>query len=298
MGMGDWVSAALRALEAQAPSGDETARLRAAVYRDGQVTAEEVRTLLRLHAEGAGKGAGAAWSDLLIETVVDHYALSRAEPDAARLDLASSWGRVRAMVADTLSLGLAPDPVRQRWVDAYPAAVNDAEARVLIDALAADGLALDATETRLLARLFSSAVTYPESLRQFALEALSATVAADGAITDEEAALVRAIVFGPAGEGGLAISRREAETLWRIDHQVRCAAKTDAWERVFAGATAAFLLQGGPSPEALDEAEIGWLLNRLGAEPTRTERAVLAALETTGLRLDPRLAARRAPMAV
>lgn len=296
--MGDWVSAALRALEEQAPSGDETARLRAAVYRDGEVSAEEARSLLRLHAQGAGQGAGAAWSDLLIETIVDNFALSRAEPDAAKLDLAPSWTRVRAMVADTLSFGAAPDPVRARWSDAYPAAVNDAEARVLIDALSVDGIVLDATETRLLARLFASAASYPEMLRAFALEALFATVTADAAITADEAQLVRALVFGPGGEGGIAIARAEAEALWRIDHLVRDGQKAPEWDAVFAGAVAAHLLSGGTSPETLDEAEIAWLLARLSAEPTRTERAVLDALEALVLRLDPRLAARRAPMAV
>lgn len=296
--MGDWVSAALRALEDQAPSGDETARLRAAVYRDGQVSAEEARSLLRLHAQGAGQGAGAAWNDLLIETIVDHFALSRAEPDAARLDLAPSWARVRSMVVDTLSFGAAPDAARARWMDAYPAGVSEAEAQCLIDALSADGKTLDATETRLLARLFASAVTYPYSLRTFALEALAATVAHDEAITAEEAQLVRAIVFGPGGEGGIAITRAEAETLWRIDHLVRDANKAQAWDAVFAGVMAAHLLSGGGSPDALDEAEIAWLLARLSAEPTRTERALLDALERLGLRLDPRVAARRAPMAV
>jgi hypothetical protein len=229
---------------------------------------------------------------------VDHFALSRAEPDAAKLDLAPSWARVRAMVADTLSFGAAPDPVRTRWTDAYPAAVNDAEARVLIDALSVDGMVLDATETRLLARLFASAACYPENLRAFALEALCATVTADAAITAEEAFLVRALVFGPGGEGGIAIAQAEAETLWRIDHLAPEGRKASEWDAVFAGAVAAHLLSGSAAPETLDEAAIAWLLARLSAEPTRTERAVLDTLERLGLRLDPRLMARRAPMAV
>jgi hypothetical protein len=298
MVMGDWVSAALTQLERAQRPGDETAQLRAAVYRDGRISADEARKFLSMHAAGVGAGAGAAWSDLLIETLVDHFALSRAEPDPAKLHAKPVWANAVRMALDTLSGGAAADVQRPLWADAQIPQVSEADARVLVDALAADGMALDQTEVRLLARLFAVAVDYPANLRRFALEALSATVAADKDITAADAELVRAIVLGPASEAGLGVSVAEAETLWRIDHQAPDGAKDPAWTAVFSRAIALFLLHAGQTPGAVDEAEACWLLKRIGAELSASERALIDTLEELADQIDPRLLARRAPMMV
>lgn len=256
--MGQWMGAALAAIEdAASLGGCELQQLRRAIHRDGAVSADEVRQLLDLHRSGRGAAMGTGWDELLIEAVVEHFALDHAASGGwSDTDLKPDWGRALRRTLDALALGSLPDqPLSTRLAGT---SVGAGSAQVLVDALGADGLVLSPVEVKLLGRLFAQAVAYPLSLRAFAWKALAATVAADRALTACDADLVRALVTGPASCDGIAVSRSEADMIVGIT-AIGAASRDPAWDRVVAEALAMHLLYAGGSPGTLDEAEQAWL---------------------------------------
>lgn len=272
--MGQWMGAALAAIEqAASAGGSELQRLRQAIHQDGAVSADEVRTLLDLHRSGRGAAMGPGWDDLLIEAVVEHFALDHAASGGwSDTDLKPDWGRALRRTMDALAMGNLPDqPLSTRLAGT---SVSAESAQVLVDALGADGLVLSPVEVKLLARLFAHAVTYPMSLRAFAWKSLAATVAADRALTACDADLVRALVMGPASCDGVAVSRSEAEMIVGIT-AIGAASRDPAWDKVVAEALAMHLLYAGGSPGVVDGAEQAWLTHA-----TRQLPEDLAALLT------------------
>ena len=256
--MGHWTGAALAAIEEAASlGGSELEQLRHAIHRDGAVSADEVRTLLDLHRSGRGAAMGPGWDDILIEAVVEHFALDHATSGGwSDAELRPDWGRALRRTMDALALGSLPDqPLSTRLAGT---SVSAESAQVLVDALGADGLVLSPVEVRLLARLFAHAVAYPMTMRGFAWKALAATVAADRALTACDADLVRALVMGPASCDGIAVSRSEADMIVGIT-AIGAASRDPAWDKVVAEALAMHLLYAGGSPGTLDEAEQAWL---------------------------------------
>lgn len=264
--MGDWVSRALAAVEMESQinassSGDEVTALRAAIMRDGVVDASEAARLLELHRSAAPVTKASGWADLFVEALSDHFALSREVPAWREQDLRPDWAAAISRTADALAFDMLPDrtPPASWRASVEALAVGEAEAATLVAALGADGLVLDAVEIRLLSRLFSRAVTYPKSFRDFAMKALAATVMHDKAITADEVELVRAIVMGPASCEGLAVSRAEAEAIIAIDAACDRQARAAGWPRLFAQTISLHVLHGSGSPGIVDAEEAEWL---------------------------------------
>lgn len=266
MAMGDWVSRALTAVETASQqqgnlSGNGVDSLRAAIMRDGRVDASEAVRLLSLHRSSAPVVSEPGWADLFVEALADHFALSREVPAWSEEDLRPNWAAAIGRAADALAFGKLTDVAQSAsWrasIDAL--AVGEDEAAMLVEALSADGMVLDSTEIRLLSRLFSRAVSYPLSFRSFAMTALAATVARDKVINEEEVALVRAIVMGPASCEGLAVSRAEADTIIAINSACDRDARAAGWPRLFAQAISLHVLHGVGSPGVVDAEEAQWL---------------------------------------
>lgn len=142
---------------------------------------------------------------------------------------------------------------------------------MLVDALSADGMVLDSTEIRLLSSLFSRAVSYPQSFRGFAMTAVASTVARDKAITEEEVALVRAIVMGPASCEGLAVSRAEADMIVAIDSACDRDARAAGWPRLFTQAIGLHVLHGAGSPGVVDAEEAQWIARNVPSASPEAE---------------------------
>jgi len=111
-------------------------------------------------------------------------------------------------------------------------------------------------------------------MRNLALQTLADQLAADGAVSAEEALEVRKAVF-PDG----VVSREEAEMLVAL--AARVANTDEAWTHAFVEAISDHVLQAGAYPGHVDEATTSWLVTRLGQDgPRETEvAAVLKILE-------------------
>jgi hypothetical protein len=279
--MGQWMSAALAAMEQQVASVAAAdpgglARLREAVQRDGMISTDEARHIIALHRSGAGPALGAGWDEFFLETLVEYFALDHEHSGGWRdRDLRPDWGRAARRALDALAMDRLEDAV----ADPREAAtqVNEACAHALVDAMEADGLVLSQLEVRLLERMFAYAVRYPVALRGFAWRALAATVKADGVLTGVEAGLVRALVFGPASCAGIAVSRAEAAMLLAISAGA-AGARPAGWDRMVAQAVVLHVLHGTGTPGTVDADEQAWLDAELAPVPPDLAASVRAAL--------------------
>jgi hypothetical protein len=111
-------------------------------------------------------------------------------------------------------------------------------------------------------------------MRNLALHTLMDQLAADRAVSADEALELRRAVF-PDG----VVSREEAEAL--IALAARVANTDEVWTQAFVEAVTDHVLQAGPYPGHVDEAMASWLASRFGAEgPRETEvEALLKILE-------------------
>lgn len=86
----------------------------------------------------------------------------------------------------------------------------------------------------LLARLFERASAAPDSLRVYGVAQLEcALLAGDGAIDDLEAHLLRRLIFAPASDRAVGVSRAEAELLLRLKDRARDRTNGGEWRRLF-----------------------------------------------------------------
>jgi 2-hydroxychromene-2-carboxylate isomerase len=182
--MGEWMTRAFAALEAEAPANRSGVEgLRAGLYRDGRIDGAEAARLIDMHRSGEGPALGPCWEAFLVEALIDHYALQR---EAA--------------------------------ADGAPAILGELEADGLIAGFEASGGAhLDAVEVRLLTALYGRLVRLPARMHAFARRALVETIAADGALGVEEAAFARAVLHGPASEAGIRLTAEEEAIVARLD---------------------------------------------------------------------------------
>ena len=106
--------------------------------------------------------------------------------------------------------------------------VDAAGAAFLIEHIARDGMVRSETELELLVKVLEVARAVPDSLQAFALRQVHAAVTGGvgdlfdgsaltpGAIGAGEVRLLRRILFAPGAEGGIGVSRAEAEALFDI----------------------------------------------------------------------------------
>lgn len=197
-----------RALAAQtaedsAISANEILALRRAAWPDGKIDPEEAEAIFILNDQIAEPTA--EWSDFFTEALVE-FVVNTAEPRGY---------------------------------------VSDDNARWLIERVTHNGRVDSLTELELLVRVLEKAQSTPDSLRTFALDQLERAVLtgdgptrdggtlAAGRITSAECGLIRRTIFAAGSDRPAAVSRREAEMLFRIKDATLDADNAAEWERLF-----------------------------------------------------------------
>lgn len=183
-------------------------RLRASYYADGIIGPDEAETLFVIN--DACRVQSPMWADLFVEALTDHI-------------------------------------VNQCLPEGYLTAENG---RWLIERIGHDGIVASKTELELLVNVLDKARWCPASLVTFALEQVKHAVVSGsgplraggsltpGCIGDGEVALLRRILCAFAGDGGIAVTRGEAEVLFDINDAVQEVPGNPAWTDLFVKAVA------------------------------------------------------------
>lgn len=207
------------------------ASVRAKIYCDALISADDAEAVFAIN--DAASAAAPEWRGLFVEALVD-YVVVQAHPE----------GYVDPDVAD--------------W---------------LVSRIEADGRIKSATELELLITILERASAVPPALFRVTLAHVETYALSEGrragngpALTGEEVALVARLTYALAGGGGgAAVSRTEAELLFRLNDAAKGRANDPAWRDLFANAIGAHLLTAsGYEPPDRDEA-----LRRLGPPPRR-----------------------------
>lgn len=132
--------------------------------------------------------------------------------------------------------------------------VDEAQAEWLIARIDHDGRLDSLTELELLVRIFERAESVPASLRTYALDQIQMAMLSGegptrrggslekGNVTAAEAALMRRILFARSSERPAAISRAEAELLFRIKDETLGADNAPEWKRLFVQGVGNYLM--------------------------------------------------------
>ena len=130
---------------------------------------------------------------------------------------------------------------------------SEEEAHWLMQAIDQDGRLETMAELELLVRVIERAHNVPESLKHYALRQLEAAVLtgtgptrcggelSDTHVTGAECRLMRRLVFASGGHGPAAVSRCEAEMLFRIKDATRSADNSPEWARLFVDGVSNYL---------------------------------------------------------
>lgn len=231
----------------------EFGNLAADVASDGRISAEEILELRRL-----------GWADGKIGP--DEAEELFAANDACTLPT-SEWCD---FFVEALSLFI---------VETVPPAgyIDDEMADELIARIDRDGRLGSLAELELLVRVLEIAQNAPERLKAYALKQVAeAVLHGDGptrhgeltpkGINEAECALLRRLIFAPAGDRSAAVSQREAEMLFRIKDAALYEVNAAAWETLFVQGVANFLLGfGGDEPLSAQRAgELEAFMNKEG----------------------------------
>lgn len=154
--------------------------------------------------------------------------------------------------------------------------IDDEMADELITRIDRDGRLGSMAELELLVRVLEVAKNAPERLKAYALKQVEeAVLHGDGptrhgeltpkGINEAECALLRRLIFAPAGDRPAAVSLREAEMLFRIKDAALYEVNAAAWETLFVQGVANYLLGFG-GDEPLSAARAGELEAFMGKE--------------------------------
>ncbi len=185
--------------------------LRQVIYPDVAVSAEEAEALLAIDA--AADQRCRAWNDLFIEAMTDYV-------------------------------------VRQQTPADY---IDEAKADWLIARLSAGGQIRTDSALEALVHILETATSAPQRLALFALQQVKAAVLdgegpllqgklEKGRLCADEVGLLHRLLYAAAGDGNVAITRAEAETLFDINDACRGADNDPAWTDLFAKALAASVM--------------------------------------------------------
>jgi hypothetical protein len=220
---------------------------------DGRITAEEI---LELRRQG--------WAD------------GKIGPDEAESLFAANDGCV-APTSEWCDFFV--EALSHFIVDSVPPAgyIDDEMADELITRIDRDGRLGSLAELELLVRVLEMAQNAPERLKAYALKQIEdAVLHGDGptrhgelspkGINQEECALLRRLIFAPAGDGPAQVSKREAEMLFRIKDASLYEVNAPDWEKLFVQGVANFLLGfGGHEPLSAQRAgELEAFMNSQG----------------------------------
>jgi len=203
----------------RAITSEEILALRSAGWGDGAMTAEDVEAIFALNdALGA---PSAEWSDFFVEAI-----------------------------GEFVVNGTAPKGY-----------VSEDNAAWLIARIDRDGALEGMTELELLVRVLERGRNAPERLKAYVLDQVERAVLAGsgatrrggelspGHVNTAEVAILRRVLFAPAGDGPAAVSCAEAELLFRLKDATLGAANALEWKQLFVHGVANYL-QGVASRSA------------------------------------------------
>ncbi|MFO1255052.1 MAG: hypothetical protein U1E37_05215 [Sphingomonadaceae bacterium] len=145
--------------------------------------------------------------------------------------------------------------------------VDEEMADELIERIDRDGKLGSLAELELLVRVFEIALSVPGRLKAYALRQIEdAVLHGEGptrhgqldpkGINAAECALLRRLIFAPASERPAAVSRSEAELLFRIKDETLYEVNAPEWEKLFVQGVANYLLGfGGHEPLSAERAQ-------------------------------------------
>lgn len=186
--------------------------LRRSLYNDGVAEAGEVDRLFAI--DEAATECDPSWTELFVEAVSD-YIVEQVEPRGHISEENANW---------------------------------------LIDRVSRDGTVKSASELEILVKVLEKAQTSPHRLVAFALSQVRKSVVdgegplarggklVKGAVSRDEAELVRRILFAFGGDGNIAVTRNEAEVLFDINDASATAENDPAWNDLFVKTIANFMM--------------------------------------------------------
>lgn len=182
---------------------EEILALRREGWGDGQITHAEAEAIFVL--DGALSERPAEWCDFLIEAIGE-YVLNAWEPRGYVTDEQGAW---------------------------------------LVAKVSADGRLDSMAELELLVRVLERAHNAPDTLKQFVLAQVERAVTSGtgptrdggsldaGVINETDCKVLRRAIFAAGGDRPAAVSRDEAEMLFRLKDATRGADNAPAWKQLF-----------------------------------------------------------------
>ena len=182
---------------------DEILGLRREGWGDGQISHEEAEAIFALDAALAERPA--EWCDFLVEAIGE-YVLNVWEPRGFVSDEQGAW---------------------------------------LVSKVAADGALDSMTELELLLRVIERAHNAPEALKRFVLSEIERAVTSGsgptragdalrpGVVDQADCKVLRRAIFAAGGDRPAAVSREEAEMLFRLKDATLGAANALEWKQLF-----------------------------------------------------------------
>lgn len=207
-------------------------KFRREVFGDGIVGQAEADAVVAMNGAVAEKSR--EWTEFFVEALSD-YIVNQAEPR----------GYVSAANAD--------------W---------------LIAAVARDGKVESVAELELLIKVLDRATSSPDRLVRFVLDQVGRAVLEGegplakagrlekGAINEAEVELLRRVLYAVGGDGGISVSRAEAEFLFQLNDRTVAAKNHKSWQDLFVKAIANYLMaaaSGKPAPRAAALKREEWL---------------------------------------
>ncbi len=193
-------------------TSQEVRALRGAGWADGRMSREEAEIVFA--TEHAIENPSREWSDFFVEAI-QNFVLNGSDPR-----------------------GFA----------------SAEEAKWLIGQVELDGKVCSMTELELLVRIIERAHNVPETLKTFVLRVLEREVLegvgptrcggelSDTHISQAECRILRRVVFGQASDRPAAVSRREAEVLFRIKNAVAGQDNAPEFEKLFVQSVGNYLM--------------------------------------------------------
>ncbi|MFB0611938.1 hypothetical protein [Aurantiacibacter poecillastricola] len=193
-------------------SNEEILALRGAGWADGRMSREEAEIVFA--TQQAIENPSAEWSDFFVEAI-QNFVLNGSDPR-----------------------GFA----------------SAEEAQWLIAQVKRDGKVCSMTELELLVRIIERAQNVPETLKTYVLGVMEQAVLegtgptrcggelSDSHVSEAECKILRRVVFGQASDRPAAVSRREAEVLFRIKDKVASADNAPEFKRLFVQAVGNYLM--------------------------------------------------------
>lgn len=133
--------------------------------------------------------------------------------------------------------------------------LTEEEVEWLIARVTRDGVVRAECEMELVLRLLREAAGAPARLGQFALQAVCDRIRAEGRADLPEVERLRRVLFAPAGQGAIWITRDEANALFDLNDTIGRAANHKAWNDLFARAIANHLMAlVHPTPDNVTDA--------------------------------------------